>query len=383
MGRVRERPTVPIHPITRRDAIARAGAVVAAGACAAMISCMGEDAAGDGAVVVYASADDVLARAVLAECTRATGVRISPVFDTEATKTVGLENRIRAERARPRADVFWSSEGFAPVRLAREGLLRPIPEPVWSAWPEVHRAGDRRWLAFAARARVVVSRSDRGLPRIGTWAELSLPGLAKGSAASVAIADPRFGTTNGHLAALELAWAGAHARGLPMPTLHEWLDGIRANGVSVRTGGNAATVESVASGECAYGMTDTDDALAAIARGLPLQMDLPRTLPRGEAGGGTMLVPHTVALVQGGPGDPAAAERVVAFLASARCEEMIARSESRNLPLAPVSAGAAVDVGFAEPDPLRFDVAAASDRARQCSIDAKARLEGVGGGAVA
>lgn len=367
----------PTPSISRRTAIARAGALVAAGSCASLLACASEQRKRTESVVVYASADDVLARDVLAACSARTGIAIDPVFDTEATKTVGLENRIRAERERPRADVFWSSEGFAPVRLAREQLLRAVPEDVWTAWPEQHRARDRMWLAFSARARVVVSRMDRGVPRIDNWAQLAAPGLAKGSSAAVAIADPRFGTTNGHLAALEDAWSRARARRLDVPSMDAWLDGIRANGVSVLTNGNAATVESVASGECAYGLTDSDDALAGIARGLPLRMDVPRTLPAGEVGGGTMIVPNTVALVRGGPADLVAAERVAAFLASAECEAIIARSESRNLPLGPRATGVdAVDVGFGESDPLRFDVAAASDRARTLALDAKARLEG-------
>lgn len=330
-------------------------------------------------VVVYASADDALAREVFAACEAKLGVRIDAVFDTEATKTVGLEHRIGAERQRPRADVFWSSEGFAPVRLAREGLLRPVPDDLWSAWPERHRDPERMWLAFAARARVVVSRSDRiDVAPVEHWFD-----LAKGdarSACTIAIADPRFGTTNGHLAALDAAWADARARGVDVPTLDEWLAGMRSRGVKVLVGGNAATVESVASGECAYGLTDTDDALAAIARGLPIRMHVPRTLPIGEAGGGTMIVPNTVALVKGGPGDPAAAERVVAYLVSAECEAIIARSASRNLPLGPeASAREDLDVGFREADPLRFDLAAAAGRAAARAVEAKRLLESAAG----
>jgi len=141
---------------------------------------------------------------------------------------------------------------------------------------------------------------------------------------------------------------------------------------AVFDGGNAATVEAVATGECAYGLTDTDDALAAIGRGLPLAMTLPRSLPAGTAGGGTMLVPNTVCAIAGGPGDAARADLVAAFLVSPECEEIIARSPSRNLPLGPK---ATARVPFAEPDPLGFDLLSASDRAMEGAIAAKARLE--------
>lgn len=325
-------------------------------------------------VVAYISADDVLAREVLAACREATGIDVEAAFDTEATKTMGLERRLLAERDRPRADLFWSSEGFAAVRLAKAGLLRALPATIVEAWPAAHRDSNGRWLAFAARARVVVSRAGADAPPpIEEWADLARPNLARGSVASIAIADPRFGTTNSHLAALRAAWSAARGRGVDALDFDAWLDGMRANGVRVLPGGNAATVEAVASGECAYGLTDTDDALAAIERGLPLSMRLPRSLPAGVAGGGTMLVPNTVCAIAGGPGDASRADAVAAFLVSPACEEIIARSPSRNLPLGP---NATARVPFAEPDPLGFDLLSASDRAMEGAIAAKARLEG-------
>ena len=88
-----------------------------------VVLALGVQRMASGRVLVYTSADDVLAKEVLAACTRATGVEVVGLFDTEATKTTALESRIRAERDRPRADIFWSSEGFAVLRLARDRLL--------------------------------------------------------------------------------------------------------------------------------------------------------------------------------------------------------------------------------------------------------------------
>ena len=39
------------------------------------------------------------------------------------------------------------------------------------------------------------------------------------------------------------------------------------------------------------------NALAAVARGLPIVMTLPRSLPEGVPGGGTMIVPNTIARI--------------------------------------------------------------------------------------
>jgi iron(III) transport system substrate-binding protein len=338
--------------VERRGFIRTAVGVGALGLVPALAGCTRKG--GAARVVVYVSVDDVLAREVLAACTAATGIEIDAVFDTEASKTTGLENRLRAERDRPRADLFWSSEGLAAVRLAADGVLAQLPEALWSSWPEAHRDDDRRWLAFAARARVIAYAPSRGTPAITDWRALAKPGVARGSRAAIAIADPRFGTTRGHLAALELVWQNAHKRDLDAPTLDEWLEGLRANGTVVLTGGNAATVEAVVSGECAYGLTDTDDVFAAQARGLAVEMTLPRSLDASVPGGGTMLVPNTVSLVAGREGSRTDAERVAAWLVSPECEAIMCRSPSRNLPLGP---SASCDPGFAVTDPLAFDIA--------------------------
>src|SRR3712207_4833964 len=60
-------------------------------------------------VVLYCSVDDVYAQPIIRELEQKTGLRIDALYDTEATKTAGLAYRIRAERNRPRGDVFWSS----------------------------------------------------------------------------------------------------------------------------------------------------------------------------------------------------------------------------------------------------------------------------------
>jgi iron(III) transport system substrate-binding protein len=69
-------------------------------------------------VTVYASADESVAQPVFDRFEKETGIHVNAKFDTEATKTTGLANTLRAERERPRADVFWSNEQAAHVALA-------------------------------------------------------------------------------------------------------------------------------------------------------------------------------------------------------------------------------------------------------------------------
>jgi iron(III) transport system substrate-binding protein len=77
-------------------------------------------------VVLYCSVDQAVAEPIVAEFEKQSGIRVLARYDTEASKTVGLVQRIRAEAQAPMADVFWSGEVFHTIRLAREGLLAPV-----------------------------------------------------------------------------------------------------------------------------------------------------------------------------------------------------------------------------------------------------------------
>ncbi len=314
-------------------------------------------------VVVYVSADPLTATPILDAFTRETGIRVEPLFDTEATKTTGLATRIRRESSRPRADVFWSSEPFAVEQLASEGLLASIGHPDLDDHPEAWRRHDRRWFAFAGRARVIAYRPDRlSADEAPTaWGDLADPRWRN----EIVLADPRFGTTRGHIGALEAGWGDE--------TFQSWLDGLAANHARLLPGGNAATVDAVIRGEVLLGLTDSDDVLAARARGLSIEAVLPRHGSPGIEGGGTLLVPNAAGIVTGAPSADEGAE-LVAFLASPRVERMLRGSPAHHQPVAhPEILQDGVDwTGFDEADPWRCsieDVAAAMDAAVSSAMD--------------
>lgn len=299
-------------------------------------------------VVVYTSADEQVARPVFERFERETGIAVVPKFDTEATKTTGLANVLRAEATRPRADVFWSNEQAAVVALGEEGVLAPNSQPEVMAWPERWRAADGRWASFAGRARVVVYDPERVKDPPERWTDLLDPRWKK----RVAMADPRFGTTRGHLGAMKAYW-DAQA----MPGYYEaWALGLAENEPLVLTSGNAGVVDAVARGEADIGLTDTDDVLAAQARGLRVAMVQPRHArsPKRE-GGGTYLVPNTVGLVKGAP-HPDAAARFIAFMLASGTEAQLAAMPAKHAPVVhPAQPG-----DLTVPDPLLVDPAQAS-----------------------
>src|SRR3954469_20597625 len=74
-------------------------------------------------VVLYTSVDEPIASPIVRDFENQTGIRVRLVTDTEASKSVGLAERLRAEKDHPQADVWWSNEIFLTINLADEGLL--------------------------------------------------------------------------------------------------------------------------------------------------------------------------------------------------------------------------------------------------------------------
>ena len=278
---------------------------------------------GEPPLVVYVSADEYVARPILESFSTRTGIPVHLVGDTEATKTTGLVDRIRAEQNMPVADVFWSSEAFMTIQLAQEGLLQAHHSPVANAWFTDWRDSDSRWFGFSPRPRVLVYDPARLKEAEVPTSLQSLSETRWGD--EIVMADPRFGTTGGHLAALQVWYRTQGDR----HSYQQLLNALAENGIRVLPGGNAAVVDEVRSGRALLGMTDADDVRAANRLGAELGMR-----PVGPVDGiGTFLMPNTVALVAGS--DHPRAGELVDFLLSEEVARHLAESPSGNIPLAP------------------------------------------------
>ncbi len=284
-------------------------------------------------VTLYSSVDDFLLREIVDDFETQTGITVRLVGDTEATKTTGLMHRLLAERDQPRADVWWSSEPFATQRLADEGLLSTIPKAVHDElgeWPA--ELVTEHWIGFALRARVIAVRAGE-IDDPPTSLQALTDERFRGR---VGIARPEFGTTRGHVAAL------VHACG---PEAFEaWLNDMKANDLRVYSS-NSAVVRAIAQGEILLALTDTDDVWVAQRNNWPVEVIYEQPSPDSPTGSsrvglcdaGPMLIPNTVALVNGGP-NPVQAQELIEFLLSERTERRIAQSDSRNLPVRPALA---------------------------------------------
>ena len=94
-----------------------------------LTGCSKEQPAAQQEVVVYTSLDKVFSQPILEGFERKTGIKVKAVYDSEATKTTGLVNRLIAEKDSPRADAFWNSETGRTIVLKQKGVLAPYKSP--------------------------------------------------------------------------------------------------------------------------------------------------------------------------------------------------------------------------------------------------------------
>ena len=271
----------------------------------------------NGTVTVYVSTDRVFSEPVLREYEQQSGVKVNAVYDTEETKSTGLANRLLAEKARPQADVFWSNEPVRTLVLKSRDVLAPYRSP--SAEGHSRRRSSIRegyWTGFSARIRVIAYNTKSVTANDAPQSVFDLADPKwKGQ---VAMADPRFGSTSFHVAAL-YALAGDEK-------MDDFFRRLKANGVRI-VDGNSVVRDLVARGEVKVGLTDTDDVNVAIEDGQPIAMVLP-----DRDGLGVPVMPNMVSLIANAP-HAEEARKLIDYLLSADVERQLAQSEAVQIPL--------------------------------------------------
>ncbi len=324
-------------------------AALAAGAGLAPTGC--ERQTNRRVVTLYCSVDEPFAREVVAAFEKASGIRVRLRTDTEAGKTTSLVRLIEAERGRPQADVFWSSELFNTIQMGRAGLLAEYRPPAEGILEKYKDPGGK-WTAFGLRGRVLGFNPQKveqaEVP--ARWRDLT-DARWKGQ---LGVADPRFGTTRGHFAAMHALWGETE--------YIRFLDELKSVTGGRLLDGNATCAALVARGELLIGATDTDDVYARQERREPIELTYP---DMGD--GGTLLIPNSVALVAGAP-HPDTARVLIDFLTSEVTERMLAKSGSRNVP---VRERLRAELGMTLPPESRVEYAAIAE-----SMDRAIQLAG-------
>lgn len=276
-------------------------------------------ACGEGAlplVVVYTSVDDVFARPIAERFERESGIHVQLVPDTEETKSTGLVARLIAERARPVADLFWSGDPARAALLKQEKVSEPHASVERQTLPGRYSDADGHWTGFSARARVLLYNTNLVAP---DQAPKSIRDLVDARfRGGICIANPLFGTTSMHAAALFAVLGETRAR--------LFFDDLIRNGGKVLAS-NSDVRRRVADGEFAIELTDSDDANVAMLEHKPVAIVFP-----DQDGIGTLLIPSCIVRIANGP-HPKEAQRFLDFVLSAGVETELARSEAAQIPL--------------------------------------------------
>ena len=307
-------------------------------------------------MTIYASTDRVFSEPVLREYEKRTGVRVNAVYDTEETKSTGLANRLIAEKARPQADVFWSNEPVRTLVLKSRDVLAPYRSPSAEGIPAQLVDPDGYWTGFSARIRVIayntkLVKADEAPRSVFDLADPKWRG-------QVAMADPRFGSTSFHVAAL-YAMAGDEK-------MDDFFRRLKANRVRI-VDGNSVVRDLVARGEVKVGLTDTDDVNVAIEDGQPIAMVLP-----DAEGLGVPVMPNMVSLIANAP-HPDEARQLIDYLLSVDVERQLAQSEAVQIPLHAGVPGPKNIPAIETFTPMTLDYTKAANRVE----DATGRLAGI------
>ena len=268
-------------------------------------------------LVIYCSLDQVHSEPILELFEKETGLKVEAHFDVERNKTVGLVNRIFAEKEHPYADVFWNNETAHTIRLKRAGLTSPYSSEQTLGIPEAFRDADHHWTGFAARARVILHQSStQDFP---TWVNEigQTPAHSDG-----AMAAPLTGTTLTHFA----VWSTLFGR----DSVLTWLKTARDSGLGI-TSGNADAMRRVCEKDFPWCLTDTDDAAAAQDNGFDVTVYYPGQSKEFPA---VLVIPNTVCILDRAP-HREAAEQFIDFVTSPAVESQLARSRSQQIPLRP------------------------------------------------
>ncbi len=275
--------------------------------CVSVVNFSGCATKNEARVVLYCSVDEVYAKPLIKKLEAKTGLKIDALFDTEATKTAGLANRIRAERGRPRCDVFWSSALLQTLLMSDEGVLETYDSPAARDLPARFRGRD--WVSVGARARVVMASGST----FKTKSAVDLadyPANVIGKMPAVAFSNPQFGTASDWVTALTQRKGSQKVLAMFVKFKENEAGVLPGNGDVAR----AVADCSVSGCGLYYGISDSDDYLAQKREKKPVSLF--------QTVKDNVLVPGAVSILKGAP-NPENAKKLLDAIASEEGERAL------------------------------------------------------------
>jgi len=258
-------------------------------------------------VVIYTSVDQIYSSQIFKDFEEKTGIKVLAVYDTEASKAVGLEKRLLMEKSHPRADIFWNSESVRTARLAKQNLFKSYKKvSVKNYQSNKYYDANYKWFGVGKRERVIIVNTHqiqkKDYPK-------SLQDLwSKKYARKIAISSPYIGTVATHFTALY------HRLGAK--NFQQLLEKIKESHVTYLAG-NSVVKDLVGSGKYPIGLVDSDDALAGIKANMPISV-----IHYNQNTTGAFSIIGAVAQLNHSP-NPKEAERFMEYLLTIETEQKL------------------------------------------------------------
>ncbi|TAL12236.1 MAG: extracellular solute-binding protein [Nitrospirae bacterium] len=248
-------------------------------------------------LVIYSGRKEKALKPVVDAFTKQTGIPV----DLKVGKTAGLANEIRMEKARPRGDLYISTESGIVEILTKDGLLEPHQSAATKAVADDFKSAAGTWTGISGRARIILYNKnlvpEKDVPR--SIFALTDPKW-KGQ---LAIAGTRERTT--------LAWATALVASKGEAFTRDYLKGLHANGLKILAD-NTEVWQGVGRGEFAIGLTNSPNYYLSRQNNLPVGVIYP---DQDASGWGTPVNPNVAAVIKGAP-NPEAARKFIDFVLS-------------------------------------------------------------------
>lgn len=277
------------------------------------IACTSEQQ--DKTLTVYVSEDQVFSEPLLKDFEKETGIKVNAVYDTEESKSTGVMNRLIAEKNNPQADVYWANEPIRAEVLRQKNLLTPYLSPNAKGIPQKFKEKNNYWTGFSARIRVLIAANT-----LKEKPDSILDYTRSKYKAKAVIANPLFGTTTAHVAALFSVWGETKTK--------HFLEKLKENQTVLSTS-NGESADFVASKQYAFALVDSDDAISRFRQKQNISIIYPDQ-KEGEVG--VFVVPNAVMMIANAP-HPKMAQKFIDFLLSKESEEKLARADCAQIPL--------------------------------------------------
>ncbi len=236
----------------------------------------------------------------------------------------------------PEGDVVWDSDLLRTLKQQRQGLLQSRSWAVSRNWPSSFQASDGTWVAFAARARVILINDQAIDPTALPDSVCDLGGaqwIDKCGVASLSSPSVRahWAIIASQCDAIKLDASKDQSIATDKQTLdfEKWTDRLSQN---VKIYDDEKQVASaVVRGEIHWAVVDSDIGIAMRDQNPSLRIAFP---DQTNSGFGAVLIPDTVSVLANSK-NPKVAGRLADFLVSDEVEARLTISDSATIPINP------------------------------------------------